>query len=953
MRRSSSWCARVFRMSVIAALLVALGGFALATPAAAEGPNAIVEVPNAGGANACVANVLPRNDDGSTTAVGLPTTINFFGRTFGAVFVNNNGNVTFTAPLGTFTPFNLLSTGTPIIAPFFADVDTRGALSNEVRFSGRTFGHGTFAGRPTFCANWVNVGYFSGHTDKLNSFQLLIVDRGDVASGDFDILFNYDKIQWETGDASGGSGGLGGSPARAGFSNGLSGTGGRALELTGSGVRGGFLDSNITTGLIHSNRGTFQPGRYVFEVRNGVAPTGGGIGGIVSTNPPVAGSFVQVCSAATLICNTTSTNATGSYEVAGLGSGAYSITAFAPTGSNLNRETIQRTLETDTTRITNANIVLRGPEPLPNGTTITNRYVNAAGTPVLYWGDTLTLATTGCAGGAATHRVILGTADISSGGMTETPAGVYTATIAPLRPNSGLARVEITIVCGGVPTTIGFDVYIDPSGNVRTTTGEPIAGATVTLYRSDSSSGPFVQVPDGSGLMSPMNRTNPDTTDASGHFGWDVIAGFYRVRASATDCVSPTDASQPFVETAVLTIPPPVTDLDLRLDCPSTNSSPTANAGGPYSAPEGGSVALSGSGTDPDQGQTLTYAWDLDDDGTFETDGSTASFSAATIDGPATRTVTFQACDSATPSLCATANALVTIGNVAPAVTATNDGPNFWGLPIGFTGTASDPSPADTSAGFTSVWDFGDGSSGSGMTATHTYATPGAYTASFTATDKDGGTSSPGTTVATVNKRATTLSCTAPNHTFGFGTIVTATLRDSVDAASALLAGNTIAFASAPGSASGTTNAAGSASGTISLLMPGTHTVTATFAGSDLYTGATATCGVILSNSAGKVTGGLDVGGFNVQSDGANLKGSLTFETGATTFEVRTMKALGISTDRKSAWFAGVGTDGRTFVAYVEDNGEPPITDVFRLWIDGVLQAGAGTMTEGNIQIHK
>ena len=65
-------------------------------------------------------------------------------------------------------------------------------------------------------------------------------------AGNFDIYFNYDRIEWEAGDASGGSNGLGGISARAGYSNGS----GSALELTGSGVAGSFLDSNTTGGLI-------------------------------------------------------------------------------------------------------------------------------------------------------------------------------------------------------------------------------------------------------------------------------------------------------------------------------------------------------------------------------------------------------------------------------------------------------------------------------------------------------------------------------------------------------------------------------------------------------------------------------------------------------------------------------------------------------------------------------
>jgi hypothetical protein len=54
----------------------------------------------------------------------------------------------------------------------------------------------------------------------------------------------------------------------------------------------------------------------------------------------------------------------------------------------------------------------------------------------------------------------------------------------------------------------------------------------------------------------------------------------------------------------------------------------------------------------------------------------------------------------------------------------------------------------------------------------------------------------------------------------------------------------------------------------------------------------------------------------------------------------------------QALWFAGVGTDGRAFTAYVEDNGEPGRADVFQLWIDGVPQTGEGLRSGGNIQIH-
>lgn len=82
--------------------------------------------------------------------------------------------------------------------------------------------------------------------------------------------------------------------------------------------------------------------------------------------------------------------------------------------------------------------------------------------------------------------------------------------------------------------------------------------------------------------------------------------------------------------------PPPVP--------PPANEPPTVQAGGPYTVVEGGSVAVSATGSDPD-GEAITFAWDLDGDGTFETAGQTATFSAAGIAAPASRTISVRGTD--------------------------------------------------------------------------------------------------------------------------------------------------------------------------------------------------------------------------------------------------------------------------------------------------------------------
>jgi len=75
------------------------------------------------------------------------------------------------------------------------------------------------------------------------------------------------------------------------------------------------------------------------------------------------------------------------------------------------------------------------------------------------------------------------------------------------------------------------------------------------------------------------------------------------------------------------------------------NFPPTADAGGPYSVVEGGSVTLNATGVDP-EGTAVTFEWDLDNNGTFETPGQSVTFSATGITAPATLTVKVKVTDT-------------------------------------------------------------------------------------------------------------------------------------------------------------------------------------------------------------------------------------------------------------------------------------------------------------------
>jgi hypothetical protein len=213
------------------------------------------------------AGTLPANDDGSTVAVdlGFGHPINFGGLHSG-LFVNNNGNVTFDSPLSAYTPFGLSSTDRQIIAPFFADVDTRGVGSGLVHY-----GNDIVNGHQAFGVEWPAVGYYNQRVDKLNTFELILIDRPDLGVGSFKIEFNYNQVQWETGNASGGTNGLGGSSAVVGFSNGVSGPANVSFQLQGSAINGALIDGGPNA-LISHQLNSAVPGRYdIFPLQPDIA----------------------------------------------------------------------------------------------------------------------------------------------------------------------------------------------------------------------------------------------------------------------------------------------------------------------------------------------------------------------------------------------------------------------------------------------------------------------------------------------------------------------------------------------------------------------------------------------------------------------------------------------------------------------------------------------------------
>ena len=156
---------------------------------------------------AAVIGDVPPNDDGSSSLIPLDFTFRLFGVDHNSLYVNNNGNLTFSDPLFDFTPDAFPSIGPTMIAPFWADVDTRNG-KGSLTYSGNS---------KSFTANWNNVGYFyafaPANPDLRNTFSVTIQNNNGI-------IFQYGSMTWTTGDASGGINGFGGAPATLGLNKG-------------------------------------------------------------------------------------------------------------------------------------------------------------------------------------------------------------------------------------------------------------------------------------------------------------------------------------------------------------------------------------------------------------------------------------------------------------------------------------------------------------------------------------------------------------------------------------------------------------------------------------------------------------------------------------------------------------------------------------------------------------
>jgi len=174
---------------------------------------------------------------------------------------------------------------------------------------------------------------------------------------------------------------------------------------------------------------------------------------------------------------------------------------------------------------------------------------------------------------------------------------------------------------------------------------------------------------------------------------------------------------------------PPAVPLDPDAQAPANNP-PVADAGGPYSGEAGTTlVQFDGSGSSDPDGDTLTFAWNFGDGAEATGMMPTHTYSAA-----GNFQVSLVVSDGKASSDPAHATATITAPAVNLAPVADPGGPYAAepGQDIAFDGSGSADPNGDA---LSYSWDFGDGSSATGVAPTHAYAAIGSYTVSLVVND--------------------------------------------------------------------------------------------------------------------------------------------------------------------------------------------------------------------------
>jgi len=141
--------------------------------------------------------------------VAFPRGLSLFGRAWQEFYLNANGNITFAAPLSSPNAVAFPVEGQPMVAPWWADVDTRrGGQPSDNAIC--------YHIEPNrLVVTWHDVQRHGASDGLRNDFQMILsTSNSCVSGGEPDVEFRYNRCEWAAGE---GVDGVPGTPAQVGF----------------------------------------------------------------------------------------------------------------------------------------------------------------------------------------------------------------------------------------------------------------------------------------------------------------------------------------------------------------------------------------------------------------------------------------------------------------------------------------------------------------------------------------------------------------------------------------------------------------------------------------------------------------------------------------------------------------------------------------------------------------
>ena len=332
-----------------------------------------------------------------------------------------------------------------------------------------------------------------------------------------------------------------------------------------------------------------------------------------------------------------------------------------------------------------------------------------------------------------------------------TATGTFTTTASAVADGTLLVRIDATSAVDYSPCMpLVYSATVTYSSNTapvlssisdQTTPEDTSDSVGFTVSDAQDSNG-SIAVSASSSNTSVINSVSATNSGGNGTVSWTPVGnatGTSTITVTATDSGGATDT-----ESFVVTVT-------------GVNDPPVADAGGAVSGSEGSPITVNGSGSSDIDNAITTYAWDCDNNGSYETSSSSAT-NTCTFNDNGTYTIGLRVTDASGATDTGTTTA--TVSNVAPVISSASYGTGNEGSPVSFSVAFTDAGAADTHS---FLWNFGDSTTSSAASPTHTYADDGSYTVTVTVTDDDGGADTDTGTAVVGNVAPTITSVTAPD----------------------------------------------------------------------------------------------------------------------------------------------------------------------------------------------